>query len=118
MSITLILATSILAQFLAATIAIYLVKVTGRWLGWSLVAIAILLMGVRRSVTLFLMIGGEKPIPAEPTAELIALAISVLMVIGLWLIIPIFSSIRKSESDLKEKNTWQEERLRFIQHGV
>ncbi|MDC4226296.1 MAG: hypothetical protein MPW15_19105 [Candidatus Manganitrophus sp.] len=50
---TLILTISIILQFVAALLALRLIRITGRWTGWSLIAAAITLMAVRRSISLF-----------------------------------------------------------------
>jgi light-regulated signal transduction histidine kinase (bacteriophytochrome) len=104
MYITVILGTSVLLQFVAAGYALYLIKITHKRTAWILIALAVAFMGVRRSLTLYLMLRGEKPIPAEPTAELIALIISMLMVIGIIKIGPLFRTITASERKLLVTN--------------
>lgn len=102
MFITLILGTSIVLQFAAAGLALYLIKVTGKRFAWILISSAIVLMGLRRSVTFYLMLRGEKPVPVEPAAEIIALIISVLILLGVIKIFPLFHSIKNSENELKK----------------
>jgi two-component system sensor kinase FixL len=104
MHVTVILGISAILQFYAAGYALYLIKVTKIRTAWTLIALAIALMGIRRSVTLYLMLRGEKPIPAEPTAELIALIISMLMVVGIIKIGPLFRTIAASGTKLKVAN--------------
>jgi DNA-binding NarL/FixJ family response regulator len=51
--IKVVLAISILLQITATVLALKLIKITGRNISWILVAVAISLMAIRRSVTLF-----------------------------------------------------------------
>ena len=92
MMVTWVLAISVLLQFAAAFLAIRLTRVTKNSGAWLLIALAIVLMGVRRSVTLYRLISGDISHPPDLTAELIALSISVLMVIGIASIAPLFRS--------------------------
>lgn len=102
MVVAFVLAISILLQFLAAVLALRLIRVTGRRAAWVLIAMAVLLMTVRRGVTLFRLIFGDLAHPPDLSAELVALATSVLMVMGIARIAPYFLSIKRSEEALKE----------------
>lgn len=97
----LVLAISILLQFTAGYLAFRLIKVTGRRTAWVLIATAVFLMAIRRCITLFHMLSGEK-VPADFTAELVALVTSALMVSGIALIAPLFLSIKRSEEALQK----------------
>jgi len=92
-----ILTVSILFQLVAVAQAIRLIRVTGgRW-AWSLVALAIGLMALRRIVTGYRVLVHGEPIPSDLAAEVIALLVSVALVSGLALIAPLFQSIRQSQ---------------------
>lgn len=110
MDIKLVLAISILLQFTAGFLAFRLIKVTGRRTAWVLIAIAIFLMAIRRSITLFHMLSGQK-IPADFSAELVALVTSALMVAGIALIAPLFLTIRRSEEALQKAHYELEKRV-------
>ncbi|GBE18897.1 alginate biosynthesis sensor protein KinB [archaeon BMS3Abin16] len=97
-----ILAVSVLLQFTAAFLALKLIRVTGRRAAWILIAAAILLMAVRRSITLYRLASGHVLLQPDPTAELVALVISVLMVAGIAKISSLFLSIKQSEEALRE----------------
>lgn len=100
MPVTLILTISIVLQFVAAFLALRLIRVTGKGMGWGMVAAAITLMTLRRCVTLFdFLSGGQAP---DPITESIALAISVLMAAGIAAIRPLFLSMKRSEETLRE----------------
>ena len=79
--IVLVLAASIALQFLAAILSLRLIWITGRSWAWSLIALALTLMGIRRSITLFHMLAGNIPVSPDLEAELVALFISVIMVL-------------------------------------
>lgn len=99
-----ILSLSILLQFTAAGLAFRLIWVTGRKRAWSLIAVAMLLMGVRRCVTLYRILSEDLVIQTDLSAELIALTISFLMFAGVALIAPLFTDIQKANKALKEND--------------
>lgn len=101
MDITFILSASILLQLTAAFLALRLMWVTGRQPAWALIAAAISLMALRRVITLYQWWSGGLPHPPDQAAELVALAISVLMVAGIAWIAPLFLSIKRSEEALQ-----------------
>ncbi len=90
------LATSILLQFTAAVLALRLIRTTGWRVAWTLIAVAIFLMGIRRSFTFYQLVtsGSQK---ADFSAEMIALAVSVFMVLGIALIGAMFATGRRTE---------------------
>jgi PAS domain S-box-containing protein len=99
-----VLITSIVLQFTAAILALRLIRITGWRLSWVAISCALTLMGVRRSITLIRQLVEEVTIAPDPAAELVALVISVLMVVGLFLIAPIFQSLRTSEERVRRAN--------------
>jgi PAS domain S-box-containing protein len=92
-----ILIFSILLQLTAALLALRLIRVTQAKLAWILIAAAITLMALRRSITLFQMVFLEAPTTIDLTVESVALVISILMVFGIAWIAPVFTSIEKAE---------------------
>lgn len=102
MSLPLVLATSILLQFTAAFLALRLIWITDKKRAWALIAIAIFLMTLRRCITLYQLISGDITRPPDLTAELVALAISTLMVVGIVLIAPLFLSIKRADETVLE----------------
>lgn len=103
MDVTLVLIISILLQVSAALLALRLIWLTGRRTAWVLIATAVSFMAVRRSITLFRLFSGDLSRPPDLLAELVALAISVLMVGGIAWIAPLFLSIRRSEEALRAR---------------
>ena len=108
-----ILIVSIVAQFFTAFWALNLIKKTGRKNAWIFIAVALFLMGVRRSVTLVqaIYLGTEISLAAET----VALIISLLMLCGVSMLGTIFEQITKLQSDTErelQKRCEAEEALR------
>jgi PAS domain S-box-containing protein len=102
MGVTIILVISILLQFAAAFLALRLIWITGRRAAWVLMATALLLMAVRRCITLFQAEFLGVPYTTSLEAELVALVISILMLSGVIWIAPLFRSLKRSEETLRE----------------
>jgi len=101
MLIHVILALSIIFQFVAAIAAIRLTFITRRRVGWLAIATGILLMSIRRSITLVRSLAGEAAIQPDPAAELVALITSALMLAGIVWIGPLFTSIQRINDALR-----------------
>jgi PAS domain S-box-containing protein len=96
-----ILTLSILLQIAAALLALRLIRVTQAKTAWVLIAGAISLMALRRLITLFQMVFLDTPTALDLTAEVVALAISILMVVGIAGIAPVFQGMKNSEDALR-----------------
>jgi len=103
MHVIFILILSILLQFTAAFLALRLVWVTKRTPAWVLIALAICLMALRRGLTLYQLLFYEAPTPLDQTTELVALTTSILMVVGIARIGPLFLSMKSSEEVLRRQ---------------
>jgi PAS domain S-box-containing protein len=107
-----ILALSILLQIAAAVTALRLVRTTGWHLAWLLIAGALVLMAVRRSNSLYNLVvehaanDGLGTRPQDLTIELVALAISAILLLGIALIGPIFVARQRSEEALREREAY------------
>jgi len=102
MLISIILIVSLLLQFVAVFFALRLIKVTGKSVAWILVAAAISLMALRRGLSLVeIFVSGHGKLP-DMTVELVALAVSALMAIGIERITPIFRQLRSITDRLAE----------------
>ncbi len=99
---TIVLVASIAAQLTAAALALRLIRVTAWRLAWSTIAVAMALMGVRRSITFYRLMTGDLSRPPDLSAELVALAISLLMVTGVVVFASGFRAARRSERALHE----------------
>ncbi len=90
-----VLVASILLQLTAAGLAVRLIRITGAGRAWTWIAMAVLLMAVRRCIILYRLSSGDLTHPPDLVAELISLVISALMVLGIAGIGPLFVSIRR-----------------------
>ncbi|OGP69366.1 MAG: hypothetical protein A2Z73_02300 [Deltaproteobacteria bacterium RBG_13_60_28] len=101
MDVFTILKISILLQCLAALLALRLIPVTGRRIAWVLVSAALLLMAIRRGVSLMHPDYSAGLLhPADLAAEWVALATSSLLLAGIACIAPLFRSIRSANASL------------------
>ena len=111
MAVAAVLSICVLLQFSAAYLALRLLRITGKSSAWVFMAAAIILMGVRPSITLWRLLRGDLSHPPDLGAESVALVISILMVIGIAWIGPLFRSIKGSEQALRRSE--EEFRLLF-----
>ena len=118
MTAVIILGVSTVLQFIAAFLSLRLIQVTGRWRAWTLIAIAMFLMGVRRSITLYHATTGDLIHSADLTAELVALTISVFMVTGVLLIGPIFRNFKSTNKALQQSEEKYREMVNLLPQPV
>jgi PAS domain S-box-containing protein len=86
---------------IAAILAVRLIPLTGRRLAWSLIAGAILLIVIRRCIAIYSAI--ETPLdPLDALEASVNLVISLLLMIGMWLIAPMFRQFAQAQKALKE----------------
>jgi len=107
--VELVLVASVLLQFAAAFFAIRLIRITGKRQAWAWIVMAVLLMVVRRAITLYRLFIGDVSLLPDLAAELVALVSSASMVIGMAYIAPLFLSIKLAEEKMKEYSEKLEE---------
>ncbi len=95
-----IIACAVATQLASAVLALRLIGLTRRSLAWVSIAAAITLMALRRLESLVTLLSGEA-VP-DLLFEVNGLAISVLMLVGMWLIRPIFVALARSEGQQRE----------------
>ena len=100
MDVGTILILSIALQGITAILALRLIPVTGRRLAWVLISVALLLMALRRAVSYWQPEIAGLFLPAAITAEWVALATSVLLLLGIAWIAPLFRSIQRTNEAL------------------
>jgi PAS domain S-box-containing protein len=99
-----ILLIAIAIQFTAAVLALRLVWITKKTFAWTSIAIAIVLMGLRRCFTLYEWYSrGLGLLPVDISTEIVGLATTVFMLAGVALIAPLFTEIKRSEDLLRER---------------
>ncbi len=97
-----IICLSIIFQFITVIISLRLIRITGYSRSWVLIALAIMLMGIRRCVALFWLLQGSTINTPDLVFEIVGLLTSALMMIGVSSIVPIFISIKQSEEVQKK----------------
>lgn len=85
---------SIFCQLLAALFCIKLIQYTGKRIAWILIVIAIVLMIVRRIISLNDLLNGSD---INEINEYIGLALSLFMMTGMYLVGPVFVAARDSQ---------------------
>ncbi|MBI4795121.1 MAG: PAS domain S-box protein, partial [Deltaproteobacteria bacterium] len=100
MDVGIILKISIVLQLLAALLALGLIPVTRRRLAWALISGALLLMALRRAISLWQPGYPGLLQPSDLTAEWVALVASALLLVGIAWIAPLFRSIQRTNAAL------------------
>ncbi|MGD8912809.1 MAG: hypothetical protein PVJ68_08725, partial [Candidatus Thiodiazotropha sp.] len=96
MLVSTILVVSLILQCLAVYFVLCLIKITGKSLAWSLLALVIILMALDRGVSFGRMFLLDTAYQPDLTVELIGLAISALMAFGIRRITPIIAGLHSS----------------------
>lgn len=111
-----IMTLSVVFQFLAAFMALRLIRVSGEKAAWMLVAGGLIIMGVRRVVMFVHILAGYSR--WDVTVEVLGLVISILMACGIILIKPLFLRYHQAQGELQRQreelvraNKNQEERI-------
>jgi len=97
-----IAAISCLIQLVSAVLAAGLIRLTERWLAWSMISAALLFMTVRRFIPLYTMLATGSTASINPTQEYLGLVISILIFAGIIMIRPLFYAIKRSEAISRE----------------
>ncbi len=117
MGSTLVLLLSIVVQTAAAAFAVRLIWLTGKRWAWGLVAAAILLMIARRCAPLTGTLGVGAPLAFDLPYEVVGLVISVLMLLGIGGMVPVFRAMRDSAQSLRESRQ-RLEQLNAVLRGI
>jgi len=100
MDILLVITISIFLQSTAAFFAFRLIRLTRPRTAWLLIAIAFSLIGLRQLIKLLRVISGDiSPLP-DSSDELLTVAISVIIVVGMASIAPALLAAKRSEREL------------------
>jgi two-component system, sporulation sensor kinase E len=100
-----ILVVSITIQLIAAVWALRLMRLTGFQRAWLLIAAAVVFMAARRAVTLYFTFSGHQNDLPGVMSEGIALATSILIVLGIAAVEPLLRSLRGIQEDLEKRVT-------------
>lgn len=101
MAVHFVVALSVLFQFAAALVAFRLIRITGKRASWGLISLAIFLMAIRRTISLFQHLADWPRAGTEFSFEVVGLLISILMLSGLTLIAPLFQALVRNMVELQ-----------------
>lgn len=109
--LTYILTFSIAFQVIAAIMSCRLIGITGRRMAWTYISMALTLMAVRRAIPLYHLLTGNPPVALDSLNESIGLVLSMLMVVGIARIGPIFNERKHAEDEIVRLNAELERRV-------
>jgi signal transduction histidine kinase len=92
---------SSLLQFFAAFMAIRLIRPSGAFTAWIILACGFSIQGIRRIISLVQVLNGQ--LQGDMTVEVLGLAISLLMLCGILKFRPLFDEINRTHKALVEK---------------
>ena len=102
MDVKFVLIISIIIQCIAIFFVLKLIRITKRRRAWILITIALLIISFRQGLELFELILGDISKPPDLSDELVAVATSIIMLVGMASISPLFISIKRSEEELQK----------------
>lgn len=102
MSLVPILLISVLLQFAVGIVSLTLIRVTGWNRAWVLISLANLLMAFRRFLALLNALESPNALPGEFIIEIIGLAITIMMLLGISYIAPVIHQIRSGQKELSQ----------------
>lgn len=102
MELMIIIGISALLQFAAAFFALRLIRVTGFYLAWVLIAAAFCIMAIRRVIVLAHLLAGEVAPPHFLVDESVGLATTIMVLAGVLCIAPLFRTIKAAETALRQ----------------
>lgn len=110
---------AIISQFGAAILALKLIKITDTARGWVLISISLILMGIRRILTIMGPHGfGLDTYYVVVEEDFITVFISITMLLGVYLLSDVFKEKKRNEFELKEIKEFNENILESIWTGV
>jgi PAS domain S-box-containing protein len=118
MVLTLITAISVFFQVSAVILALKLIRISRAHTAWVFISVAIIGMGVRRSMTFFRILSGGTPNPLDMPHEIVGLFTSLFMFSGILFIAPIFESIREREEALQRSEARYRNIVDTAQEGI
>jgi|GEM_PF-6327382 len=89
-------------QFAAAVLALRLIRISERRLAWGLIAVAMALMTVRRALPLYRLLFHDAPMPLDLANEMVGLALSFLMMLGVASMAPLFAAFKRAGAAAQE----------------
>ncbi|MFP4500964.1 MAG: PAS domain-containing protein [Candidatus Hydrogenedentota bacterium] len=118
MVVVVILCVSILIQVIAAVQALRLIGLTGHVPAWVGISVALLLMAVRRGITLSYFFLGSAEDAVHLQTEVVALGISALMLSGVSLLRPMFVQMQRHYEAQQVQQALYKELMDRLPHAV
>jgi signal transduction histidine kinase len=98
--LTVIIALSALVQIATAFFALRLIRITGARTAWLLIAVAFCVAALRRLISLWWIYSGGTSVPEDLVDESVALVTSLLLLMGVLFISPLFLTIKQAAAAL------------------
>src|SRR5262245_43694653 len=95
-----LLGMTIVLQLIAAVLALRLIRITAKWTGWVLLALAIVLLALQRCLFFLQVSAGEAPLPPL-ILVVFGLGIAVCLVAGIAWIASLFVSLRHASEAMQ-----------------
>lgn len=108
-----IIGVSLFLHIVAVYYSLRMIAVTGAQKAWIFLSAGIVMMGVRRFLSLLYFFRGDQWYAPEPFYEVVGLAGSAIMLAGIVFLKPVFVSLRKSEEALLESEANLSSSLKF-----
>ncbi len=103
MLVLIVLLVSVCIQFVSVYFALRLIKEIGGRLAWAALSVAIFLMAIRRSISLYRALQSYPDVTQDFYAEVVALIISICILVGVLAIGPLIKRLLSSEHELTEQ---------------
>ena len=113
-----LLVVSIFFQICAAVMSLQLVKVSQRRLGWIFITVALAPMALRRCITLYVALAPDRNSVPDALAESVALAISVVMCVGVYFSAAFFRESRESRARLRDSESRYHSLFNEVSDGI
>ena len=98
-----IFAASLFLQLLAVVLAVRLNWVYRQHRSWWVISVALMFMALRRAASFYQYLAAPEAGADRVASELVALNVSVLLVVGLWLLKPLIRNIQQTEAVLRNQ---------------
>ena len=103
-----------IVQYAAAALALRVPRIIRREPAWVFIVAVAFLMAIRRSIVLYRSLSHNTAHPTDLLGECVALAISVLMLVGMARLGPFLMSIVRSRDELRQKTGHLRERVKEL----
>jgi len=103
MAAIIVIGVSALLRLATLLYALHLVRTTGRWKAWALVAVAMVFTVVRECMALYRALFGKLPYPPDLTSQLLTLVASIFIFAGVLWIASLIRTVQRSGDELHQE---------------